>query len=108
MTTETKTKTRNAVVNNMSKDIKLSKAQLSKIIQSDKFLSNMVGKLGKAALIKFAVPLAKDILPQLTTKTTLSLMDNLKEKFVKVEPYEQEKDSLYSSLMKIWMILLEP
>ena len=47
----------------MSTDIKLSKAQLSKIIQSGGFLGKtlgiMMGNLGKKALIDLAVPLAK-------------------------------------------------
>ena len=51
----------------MLADIKLSKVQSSKIIQSGGFLGNIIDKLGKEALIKFAVPLAKDILLQLAT-----------------------------------------
>ena len=46
-----KAKIRNAFSNNMSTDIKLSKAQLSKIIQSAGFvgktLGNMMGNIGK-------------------------------------------------------------
>ena len=38
LTTRQKTKLRNALNNNMSTDIKLSKAQISKIIQSGGFL----------------------------------------------------------------------
>ena len=37
LTTREKTKSRNAFENNMSTDIKLSKAQISKIIQSGGF-----------------------------------------------------------------------
>ena len=48
----------------MLMNINFSKPQLSKI-QSDRFCGNMIGKLGKEAL-KFAVSLAKNILPQLT------------------------------------------
>ena len=40
-------KIRNAFAKNMSTDIELSKAQLSKITQSDGFLRNMLGNLGK-------------------------------------------------------------
>ena len=52
-----KTKIRNAFVNNISKDIKLDKAKLSNIIQSDRFLGNMIGNLGKKALIDFDIHL---------------------------------------------------
>ena len=48
-------------------DIKLSKAQLSKIIQSSgflgKMLGNMMGNLSKKGLLDLGVPLAKDLLP---------------------------------------------
>ena len=64
LTTRQVTKIRNAFANNMKTDIKLGKAQLSKIIQSGKFLLNLKVKLGKEALTKLAVPLAKNILPQ--------------------------------------------
>ena len=57
----------------MPTNVKLSKAQLSKIIQSGRFLGNMIDNLGKKALTGLAVPLAKDILPKLTTKATSSV-----------------------------------
>ena len=67
----------------MLTDIKRSKAHLAKIIQFGGFLSkmigNVIGKLDKA-LTKFAVSLSKNILPQLATKATSSLIDNCKEK----------------------------
>ena len=61
-------------------DIKLIEAHLSKIIQSGGLLGNMIGKLGKEALTKFAVPLAKNILPLLATMATSSVKDNVKKK----------------------------
>ena len=64
----------------MLTNIKLSKAQLSKKIQSGGFLDNMIGKLGKEALTKFAVLFAKNILPQLPTKATLSVIDKSEKK----------------------------
>ena len=45
-TTKQTTKTRNAFAKNMLTDIKLSKAQISKIIQSNVFLVKKLGKLG--------------------------------------------------------------
>ena len=64
LTTRQKTKLRNAFNNNMSADIKLSKAQISKIIQSGGFLGVLLSKLA-GPLMKVAVPLAKNILAPL-------------------------------------------
>ena len=46
----------NAFANNMSTDLKLSKTQISKIIQSGTFLGSLLGPL-----MKVAVLLAKNI-----------------------------------------------
>ena len=58
----------------MSTDIKLKKAQLSKITQSGGFIcktwSNMMSNLGKKTLIYLAIPLTKDVLLKLATKPT--------------------------------------
>ena len=61
LTTRQKTKVRNAFNNNMSTDLKLSKAQISKIIQSGGFLGSLLSKLA-GPLMKIAVPLAKNVL----------------------------------------------
>ena len=47
LTTRQTTKLRNTIKNNMSTDIKLSKAQISKIIQSGGFLGKLLGPLLK-------------------------------------------------------------
>ena len=47
LTTRQTAKTRNAIAKNMSTDIKLSEAQLRKMIQSGGFLRNMLDNLGK-------------------------------------------------------------
>ena len=52
------TKLRNAFENNMSTNIKLSKTQISKIIQSGGFLGSLLSKTA-APLMKAAGPLAK-------------------------------------------------
>ena len=59
LTTSQKTKLRNAFENNISTDIKLSKDQISKIIQSGGFLGSLLSKLA-GLLMKVAVPLAKN------------------------------------------------
>ena len=61
MTKRQKTKLRNTFNNNRSIDIKLSKAQISKIIQPRGFLESLLSK-SAGPLMKVAVPLAKNIL----------------------------------------------
>ena len=58
LTTRQTTKLRNAIENNIPNDIKLSKPQISKIIQSGGFLGSLLSKLA-GPLMKVAVPLAK-------------------------------------------------
>ena len=53
LTTRQTTKIRNAFANNLSTDIKLSKAQVSKIIQSGGSFSSWLGYLGKKALTSY-------------------------------------------------------
>ena len=58
----------------MSIDIKLSKAQISKIIQSGGFLRPLLSKL-EGPLMKVAVPLAKNILAPLGITAAASTID---------------------------------
>ena len=58
LTTRQTTKTKNVFANNMSTDIKLSKAQISKIIQSGGSFGSWLANLGKKALANVAIPLA--------------------------------------------------
>ena len=74
LTTRQKTKLRNAFNNNMSTDLKLSKAQIFKIIQSGGFLGSLLSKLA-GPLMKVVVPLAKNILASLEIITTASAID---------------------------------
>ena len=60
LTTRQATKLRNAFENNMSTDIKLSRAEISKIIQSGGLLGSPLSELA-GSLIKVVVPLAKKI-----------------------------------------------
>ena len=64
MTTKQKSKLRNAFENNMSTYMKLSRAQISKIIPSGGFLGALMSKL-EGPLMKVAVPLTKNILTPL-------------------------------------------
>ena len=74
LTTRQKTKLRSAFINNTSTDIKLSKAQITKIIQSGGFLGSLLSKLA-GPLMKVAVPLAKNILAPLGIKAAASAVD---------------------------------
>ena len=58
LATRQKTRLRNAFNNNISTNLKLSKAQISKIIQSGGFLGSLLSKLA-GPLMKVAIPLAK-------------------------------------------------
>ena len=65
LTTRQKTRLRNAFNNNISTDLKLSKAQISKIIQSGGFLGRLLDPLVKTGLplIKNVIkPFAKSVL----------------------------------------------
>ena len=72
--TRQKTKVRNAFNNNMSTDLKLSKAQIFKIIQSGGFLGSLLSKLA-GQLMKIAVPLANNILALLGIIAAASAID---------------------------------
>ena len=79
LTTRQKRKTRNAFNNNnTSTDLKLSKAQINKIIQSGGFLSKLLGPLLKTGLplIKNVIkPLAKSVLIPLGLTAAASAAD---------------------------------
>ena len=73
LTTRQNTKLRNAINNNMSTDIKLSKAQMEKIIRSGGFLGQLLGKLA-GPLLKVA-PLGKNVLAPLGLTADVSAID---------------------------------
>ena len=74
LTTKQKTKLRNAFNNNMLTDIKLSTAQISKIIQSGGFLGSLLSKLA-GPLMKVVIPLAKNVLAPLGITAAASAID---------------------------------
>ena len=65
----------------MSMDIKPSKAQLSKIIQSGWFFGNMIGKLAKKTLMNVAILFTKDALPKLVSNVASNSASNAINKF---------------------------
>ena len=68
LTTRQKTKIRNAFNNNMPTDLKLSKAQINKIIQSGGFLGRLFGPL-----LKIALPLIKNVIKPLAKSVLIPL-----------------------------------
>ena len=74
LTTRQNTKLRNALNNNSATDIKLSKVQIKKIIQSGGFLGKLLTKLA-GPLMKVAMPLAKNVLAPLGLTAAMSAID---------------------------------
>ena len=74
LTTRQNTKLRNAINNNLATDIKSSKAQIKKLIQSGGFLGKLLSKLA-GPLMKIAKPLAKNVLAPLGLTATMSGID---------------------------------
>ena len=81
-----------AFAKNTSTDIKLSKTQLSKMIQSGGFLGNLLGKLA-GPLMKVAMLLAKNVLAPLGISAAMSAIDgSIKKRFlVQGRPKVQEQ-----------------
>ena len=69
----------------MSTDLKLSEAQISKIIQFGGFLGSLLNKLA-APLVKVAIFLAKNVLPPLGITTGVSTIDaGIQKKYMVLE-----------------------
>ena len=63
-----------AFSNNLSRDVKFSKTQLLKMMQSGGFLGNLLSKLA-GSLMKVAMPLAKNVLAPLGLTAAMSIVD---------------------------------
>ena len=74
LTTRQNTKLRNAINNNSATDIKLSKAQIKKIIQSGGFLDKLLSKLA-GPLMKVTMLLANNLLAPLGLGLAMSEID---------------------------------
>ena len=72
--TRQNTKLRNAISSNMATDLKLSKAQIKKLIQSEGFLGKLLSKLA-GPLMKVAMPLSKNVLAALGLTAAMSAID---------------------------------
>ena len=74
LTARQNTKLRNAINNNFSTDIRLSKVQIKKLIQSGGFLCKLLSKLA-GPLMKVALSLAKNVLAPLGLTAAMSTID---------------------------------
>ena len=74
LTTRQSTKLRNVINNNSATDIKLSKAQVKKLIHSGGFLGKLLSKLA-GPLMKVPMPLAKNVLAPLGLTAAMSAID---------------------------------
>ena len=74
LTTRQSIKLRNVINNNMATDLRLSKAQIKKMIQSGGFLGKLLSKLA-GPLMKVAMPLAKIVLTPLGLTDAMSAID---------------------------------
>ena len=74
LTTRQNTKLRNAINKNLATDIKLSKTQIKKLIQSGGFLGKLLSKLA-GPLMKVALSLAKNVLAPLGLTAAMSAID---------------------------------
>ena len=85
LTTRQKSKVRNAFNDNTLTDLKLSTAQIVKIIQSGRFLGLLLSKLA-GSLMKEAIPLAKNILAPLGITAAASAVDaGIQKKYMVLE-----------------------
>ena len=64
----------------MSRHMKLSKAQISKIIQSRKSFGSWLGNLGKKELTTMAISFARDNLPGLVCNLSSDVINKCERK----------------------------
>ena len=101
LTTRQTTKIRNAFANNKSTDIKLSEAQISKIIQSGGSFGSWLGNLGKKSITNIAIPLVRDNLPGLVSNLTSSVINKFDRKISEKGASRAEKGFTLFIQMKI-------
>ena len=79
-TTRQATKTRNGFAKNMSTYMKLSKTQISKLIQSGGFFASRLKNLGNKALTNVAIPSDRDSLLGLASNLTSNSINTFEGK----------------------------
>ena len=74
----------------ISTDVKLSKAQISKLNQSGRFLGSCLSKLGKKVATDLSISFGRDKLPELVSNmasnAALNLINKFQIKQLKKEP----------------------
>ena len=91
LTTRKTTKLSNAFANNISTDIKLSKAQISTIIHSGGSFGSWLANFGKKAPTNIAVPLARDNFPGLVSNLTSNAISKFQRKISGKGAFRAEK-----------------
>ena len=98
LATRQKPKTRHAFAKNMSIDIKISKAQISKMIQSDESVGSWLGNLGTKALTDITISLSRDSLPGLVSNLTSNAINKFEGKISGI---------LFQSRKRIYFVYFE-
>ena len=101
LTARQNTKLRNPINNNLATDIKLSKVQIKKLIQSGGFIGKLLSKLA-GPLMKVALPLAKTVLAPLGLTAAMPAIDGSIQKEIhgsRVKLIIEKKDM--NDIMKI-------
>ena len=80
LTTRQTTKIRNAFANNIITNIKISNAQIFKIIQSNGSFGPWLGNLGQKVIRNIAIPLAGGNLPGLVSNLTSNAINKFERK----------------------------
>ena len=93
------TKLQNAFANNVSTDIKFSKAQIYNIIQSGGSFGSWLANFGKKVLTNIAVPLARDNLPGFVSNLPSNAINKLERK--------NKCKGIFKSKKRIYFILNE-
>ena len=104
------TEIRNAFAINILTDIKLSKAQISKIIHSDRYFGSWLGNLGKKALTNVVIPLARNNMLGLVSNLSSSAINEFDgvTETVKDEIKTQEWAFLVALLAPLAAPLVQP
>ena len=76
------TKIGNVFANNILINIKLSEAQISKIIQSVEFLGSWLNRLGRKVITGLAIPFTRDKFPGLVSNITSNAINKFEKTIV--------------------------
>ena len=92
----------------MSTDIKLSKAQISKMSKFGVSFGSWLGKLGKKALTNVAIPFARDRLPRLVSNIASNAINKFEREIIGKGPVRAETGlSLFISNEDLDIIKIE-